>query len=248
MAGDDNAVWLIRGGPTKVHPLTSRQQDSDARPDRNSPEGIVYAACVLVKFHLPRHVVHAILDMAGFWVEFYEETNEYVDGDAPLEHEYLHVTVPGYMGHDALELRRCVGMSIECISHDQGWADSPDLNGTYRGVYSWCELDVWNEAQDKQVLPKWEVSYNVRGRSDFRHHLRIERENRTILDLMETPYNVVRFYLRAQYGGWKNVAKYARIALHFSVNLKPNLDIDKIMRDLDREFGDDWWGAQVPAP
>ncbi|KAF0700110.1 Aste57867_9341 [Aphanomyces stellatus] len=242
-------VWLVNPkSPDDVRPLSSADEENSLRFDRNSPKAVAFTACLLRTRGLTTSVINAILFMAGFWLEFYEETHDEVAESAPLCLEYLRLVVPGYMGHSALELLDCVGISLECISHDQGWAsDAPDLNGTYVGCNSWIEFNVLSE-DGKELCPRGDVCRNVRGSPDFRHHLML-RTDRELLDLMAQPKNELVIYLRAQYGGWANFAKYARISLAFVVGLRhcTIAQAERTLKALSTDHAKQtWWGPPPP--
>ncbi|KAF0685734.1 Aste57867_22433 [Aphanomyces stellatus] len=246
MADEQSAVWSVDPVTGNVHRVDN---ELSLRFDRHSPESVVFAGCLLRTKGLPTSSINHILFMAGLWLDFADEIHDEVEEEAPLDQEYLRLVVPGYMGHGALELIRCVAVTIDCCSHDQGWADTSDANGTYRGTNSWIEFDVL-DATNKQVFPRTTVCRNLRATPSYRHHVMISRDSE-LLNFMVTPNYALVVSLRAQYGGWANYAKFTRISLAYVVGLR-DYSIVQAQKTLDSLVADHgkkaWWGPAAVAP
>ncbi|ETW10566.1 TKL/DRK protein kinase [Aphanomyces invadans] len=160
---------------------------------------------------LPSVLVNKILDMAGVRLQIETDTHEVMEGWAPMEREYVRLIVPlSLCHHQGLDLGACQALTIECVSHDQGWAtDMPELNFTYLECNSWIEFEVLN-ADGVPVLPRTDMCRNVRAHASFRRHM-LHITDSAILDHVAPGCHVI-VYLRALIPGWSNHANHQTMA------------------------------------
>ncbi|KAF0685731.1 Aste57867_22430 [Aphanomyces stellatus] len=212
-------IFVVDEATHEVQPVA---EEAAVRLGMYNPQDVMLTVCLLCKLNLPTPIANKIAEMAGILSGFFEETHALVQDTAPMDHAYFRLVIPSDMGHGELEFTSCMGLSIECISHDQGWAtDAPELNGTYDGCHSWMEYEV-QDLDGVALLPRRVVCRNLRASWPFRRH-RIEIRDRDVLDLL-VPGHVVVLFARAQFGGWANFVKYACIHVALSVALKESVD------------------------
>ncbi|GAB9472591.1 hypothetical protein Gpo141_00009765 [Globisporangium polare] len=265
---DDASCTSPEGG---VRQLTSAEQATARLPHVTLPQ-ILYTASVLVtQRNCPVDVVSSILEFAGMFLSFHNETQERVYGRDNMNREYLRLDLPA---RDELVLpagitvSKCIFLAVECTSKDQGWASlDHQLNGTYEGSCTWLEVAVHKPVAAAVVSPadvhvstvsqaESEVDtnnadhdhgsarvvtrhddaddgehgdgdgtveaarvvalYNVRAHRAFRHHLKCYEESQGLLRHVELG-DSVRLFLRSQYPGWANSAKFAKVSAFFTL-------------------------------
>ncbi|KAH9106135.1 hypothetical protein AeMF1_018157 [Aphanomyces euteiches] len=186
---------------------------------------VVHVGCTLSLCGLPLALVNRVLDIAGLWVKYHADTYEVMEGWAPMEREYVRLTIPYDLSHKLLRWTECTALSIECVSHDQGWAiDLPELNSTYFGCNSWVEFEILGP-HGETILPRVDMCRNLRACGSYRRHL-LHITDRSILNHVTAGCRVI-VYLRAQFPGWSNHAKYGRVSVQFAYAMKDSVNVIK---------------------
>ncbi|KAF0700119.1 Aste57867_9350 [Aphanomyces stellatus] len=189
---------------------------------------ITHAGCCLSHWGLPLPIVNRILDLAGLWVAYHATTHEVMEGWAPMEREYVHLTIPHDLSQKCLRLADCTALSIECVSHDQGWAaELPEFNYTYFGCNSWVEFEILGP-EGKTILPRVDLCRNFRACGSYRRHL-LHITDRAILSRLVAGCSII-VYLRAQIAGWSNHAKYGRIQVQYAYAVDDSVDAADVLR------------------
>lgn len=283
---DDTGIFLVSAddasctSPGGVHQLTDAEQATARLPHTTLPQ-IVYTASVLVtQRNCPVDVVSSILEFAGMFLSFHNETQERVYGRDNMDQEYLRLDVPARQEltlPTGITVSKCIFLAVECTSKDQGWASlDHELNGTYQGSCTWLEVAVHKPVavalSDVSTVNRTELEaesnadhdensvraaalhddsddsdepadvdgtveaarvvafYNVRAHRAFRHHLKCYEDPKGLLRHVDLG-DSVRLFLRSQYPGWSNSAKFAKVSAFFAL-----------------EFDDEFSFADVPFP
>ncbi|RHY17806.1 hypothetical protein DYB28_000219 [Aphanomyces astaci] len=216
-------IWLVNPETQVASELAS----SDI-PSLNltpySTADVVSVGCSLSLRGLPLALVNCILDSAGVWVHHQMDTREVVEGWAPMEREYVRMTIP-VDAYPSVHVSVCRALTIECVSHDQGWAtDMPESNSTYFGCNSWVEFDVL-DATGALMWPRACMCRNFRAHASYRRHI-LHITDSALLDRL-TPGCHVIVYLRALVPGWSNHAKYGRVRVQYACALNDSFNVEQ---------------------
>lgn len=234
---EDSSVYLYSDDMRFTHAM-SREEAQAQSPCVPSRESILVTVYFLVGMkELPVDIANHVLDFAGLSLMFETETNRLERGSSNMNVEYLALAIPSaeeLMLPKGLGVGRCLQMLVDLESHDQGWAsDAPEHNRTYHACWSWSELEV-KAPGDTEPL-RVEVGPNLRAHRSYRLHRRIFSPTSDIdAPVLEhiVPGSQLRLFLRSQFPGWINNAKYARMVVTFAFDFDEEMDAQAITRSL----------------
>ncbi|EQC42654.1 hypothetical protein SDRG_00382 [Saprolegnia diclina VS20] len=218
--GATEDLWLVDAtNSSTVSPLGRAAAATLPARSTVTARDVLRLGCSYAARGLPVATINAILDRLTLYHEV--ETTRTLNVSAPANVQYLQLTVPA-LEHPAITRTQCVALVIECDSHDQGWAtDASHLNGSYRGCHSWVELQV-TAPNGSVVVPRRDAYRNLRAHSAFRRHL-VHITDTSVLAHLTAPGSRVTVHLRAQFPGWRNEARFARLAIAYKVALCDDL-------------------------
>ncbi|KAL3666620.1 hypothetical protein V7S43_008243 [Phytophthora oleae] len=224
--GTDEGVFLVDDdifSSSEAHRLTQEEELASIQP--RSLNEILYIASIVAQRQLPVDVVNNILEFAGVLLAFQAETSEFRRGRSDMNEDYLQLQLPTAEELEippGVDVSKCSLVVADCVSKDQGWAtDRPELNGTYRGSSSWCEIAVTSTIREEEGLTQTrreQFCPNLRAGRNFRHHRKYYNSSASLLQHVKLG-DCVSIILRSEYPGWTNSAKYGRLAVCFAVAL-----------------------------
>lgn len=246
---DDDGVFLVPAddAPGAVRALAENEL-APVPPRVPLPEILFAASALVTQRRCPVDVVSSILAFAGLLLSFESETDERVDGRDDMHHEYVRLEIPVPLAAGlppGVSVSHCVLLAVECTSKDQGWATfEPELNGTYRGSWTWVDVVVRKPVQacrddagrhsssnaaaaaietatdvsdeNETEVARVRAFSNVRASRRFRHHLKCYEDPNGLVRNIELG-DSVSLVLRSQYPGWSNTAKSGKVTAFFAL-------------------------------
>jgi len=189
--------------PSAAAEALAKSGDDDANPFIKA--GLLYA--LLQRAGLPGDVARLVL--------------RYAEDGYPTIHvsRAAVVTVP-WSKHTDLLLRIAArrapplfvpqGIAIELDGHDQGWSSFPEDHGTLRGSYTWYELGCSNHQG------RIEVARNLHGVARWQRHC-FATADPALLSALQRDRFELCLHACAQYPGWVNWSREARMSVVFRV-------------------------------
>ena len=104
------------------------------------------------------------------------------------------------------KLRKVV---ITVVSKDQGWSSYPNDYGTYRNSWTWFELSLGSPSKGAGEKWRGEVVRNLHAHSDLKKYT-IEIKDGELYKKAESG-DVLTVWAHAEFQGWKNTVKKAKI-------------------------------------
>ncbi|KAF3902234.1 hypothetical protein AA313_de0200705 [Arthrobotrys entomopaga] len=143
-----------------THPENENNNNNN---NNNLPETAAKEATSILSHKLPPELIPAILDEASYFphktIASLNETKSVSDGDKI----YLVTYIPDFEAFDEGtrgkggigggrqgKVRRLV---FRMASRDQGWSSFRGDQGTYRGTWSWTEVELWRVGEKPKPLP-----------------------------------------------------------------------------------------------
>ncbi|RXW17257.1 hypothetical protein EST38_g8592 [Candolleomyces aberdarensis] len=180
----------------------------------SSPSDVWQVYSILTRsLGLPRGIALVIMDYGEHWVKMNaRREDEVVVRETTQDQAYVSLTASG-------PVRR---VSFRTISHDQGFSSEPENHGKYSGSDTWFEAGVVHQgltqSVDEQRRMRMLVQRNVCADSDWRTHLNDWVYTAPAPEMKEwfssiKAADIVGLYPRAQFPGWANSVKEARMEM-----------------------------------
>lgn len=206
-------------------PTDSKSDDEDGLPSKTSEAaladsyfpkdlGDINAALRILTKWVPSELGLRILHEAKYWIRYRVAIRKHC---ATSEHSRGR-PVSAYITSGPIAARnlRVREIKIDIWSHDQGWSDYPEDQGTYRGSWTWFELGILRPQGREEISTNiGRLVTNIHASSATMHHQVVfqrdddqswVRHLRAGDQIFVTP--------RARFPGWTNYTRGAAIEVY----------------------------------
>lgn len=237
MAGEQ--VFVVEGSaeaPDDARPVSAEEERAlGALLPLRLDEILFVASAVARQFpgECPVEVVSLVLELAGVALSFQARTSERRTAHDNANEDYLALRLPTreqLQIPEGVRVGRCALVVADCTSRDQGWAtDGRELNGTYRGCWSWNELALSKPDAQGELQEAKRTGFCTNHRADRteRHHRRYYRSPHELLEQVELG-DTLRVVMRSQFPGWSNTAMSASLSVSFAVEFEEDFEFPEV--------------------
>ncbi|RHY17799.1 hypothetical protein DYB25_010186 [Aphanomyces astaci] len=172
-------------------------------------------------------VIRVIFDRANVFAAYVQETNDILDGYAPMDEAYLRLRLPTPVVSTTLTTSPLPSaLTFECVSRDLGGV--ADTHQSPVRCHRWLEFEIL-DAHQRVIQPRQDVCRMFRSCRDYRCHVLTVDDPQVLKHLL--PGHSVVLHVRTDKKGSSNYVKYAGISLHFAVTLSGDVDDDQVQRN-----------------